>query len=65
MSYNCLDRHVESGHGERTALIWEGNNPDEDKTFTYNQLLADVQKFSNVLKAHGVEKVIVSVSTCR
>jgi len=56
VSYNCLDRHVESGHGERTALIWEGNNPDEDKTFTYNQLLADVQKFSNVLKAHGVEK---------
>ncbi len=56
VSYNCLDRHVEDGHGERTALIWEGNNPDEDKTFTYNELLADVQQFANVLKANGVEK---------
>ncbi len=56
VSYNCLDRHVEAGYGERTALIWEGNNPDEDKTFTYNQLLSEVQKFANVLKAHGVEK---------
>jgi len=56
VSYNCLDRHVEDGYGERTALIWEGNNPSEDKTFTYNELLGDVQKFANVLKAHGVEK---------
>ena len=56
VSYNCLDRHVEDGFGERTALIWEGNNPDEDKTFTYNQLLAEVQQFSNVLKDHGVVK---------
>jgi len=56
VSYNCLDRHVEDGFGERTALIWEGNNPNEDKTFTYNELLGDVQKFANVLKAHGVEK---------
>ena len=56
VSYNCLDRHVEDGYGERTALIWEGNNPTEDKTFTYNELLSDVQKFSNVLKARGVEK---------
>lgn len=56
VSYNCLDRHVEAGYGERTALIWEGNNPSEDKKFTYNELLADVQKFANVLKANGVEK---------
>ncbi len=56
VSYNCLDRHVEAGHGERKALIWEGNNPDEDKTFTYSQLLDEVQKFANVLKAHGVKK---------
>ncbi|NQV50999.1 MAG: acetate--CoA ligase [Candidatus Marinimicrobia bacterium] len=56
VSYNCLDRHVEAGFGDRTALIWEGNNPTEDKTFTYNQLLAEVQKFANVLKAHGVVK---------
>ncbi len=56
VSYNCLDRHVEDGYGDRTALIWEGNNPNEDKTFTYSELLGDVQKFANVLKAHGVEK---------
>ena len=56
VSYNCLDRHVEDGYGERTALIWEGNNPTEDKTFTYKELLGDVQKFANVLKAHGVVK---------
>ena len=56
VSYNCLDRHVEDGYGDRTALIWEGNNPTEDKTFTYTELLSDVQKFANVLKAHGVVK---------
>ena len=56
VSYNCLDRHVEDGHGDRTALIWEGNNPTEDKKFTYTELLGDVQKFANVLKAKGVEK---------
>ncbi|NQV41128.1 MAG: acetate--CoA ligase [Candidatus Marinimicrobia bacterium] len=56
VSYNCLDRHVEDGYGDRTALIWEGNNPTEDKTFTYTELLGDVQKFANVLKAHGVVK---------
>ncbi|MBC8193328.1 MAG: acetate--CoA ligase [Candidatus Marinimicrobia bacterium] len=56
VSYNCLDRHVEDGYGERTALIWEGNNPTEDKKFTYKELLGDVQKFANVLKAHGVVK---------
>jgi acetyl-CoA synthetase len=56
ISYNCLDRHVEAGHGDKTALIWEGNDPDEAKTFTYAELLAAVQKFANVLKSHGVQK---------
>lgn len=56
VSYNCIDRHIEAGHGEQTALIWEGNNPDEDKSLTYNQLLTEVSKFANVLKANGVEK---------
>ena len=54
--YNCLDRHVESGHGDETALIWEGNNPSEDKTFTFNELLQEVKFFSNVLKSQGVKK---------
>jgi len=56
VSYNCLDRHVEAGHGEQTAIIWEGNNPEEDQAFTYGELLAEVQKFANVLKSIGVEK---------
>ncbi len=56
VSYNCLDRHVEAGHGDRTALIWEGNNPEEDRHFTYAELLKKVQKFANVLKGLGVEK---------
>ena len=56
VSYNCLDRHVESGNGDRTALIWEGNNPEEDKHYSYNELLVEVKKFSNVLIDLGVEK---------
>ncbi|SUZ99810.1 uncharacterized protein METZ01_LOCUS52664 [marine metagenome] len=56
VSYNCLDRHVEAGHGDQTAIIWEGNNPEEDQAFTYSELLAEVQKFANVLKSLGVDK---------
>ena len=56
VSYNCLDRHVEAGDGDRTALIWEGNNPEEDQHFSYNDLVSEVQKFANVLKRLGVEK---------
>ena len=54
--YNCLDRHVEAGHGDETAIIWEGNDPSEDKTFSFSELLAEVKKFANVLKAQGIEK---------
>ena len=56
VSYNCLDRHVESGQGDKTAIIWEGNNPSEDKSFTYSELLFQVKKFANVLKNLGIEK---------
>lgn len=56
VAYNCLDRHVESGHGDQTALIWEGNNPAEDKKFTYKELTDEVSKFANVLKSNGIEK---------
>ena len=54
--YNCLDRHIEAGHGDATAIIWEGNDPSEDKTFSYSELLTEVKKFANVLKAQGIEK---------
>lgn len=54
--YNCLDRHVENGYGDETAIIWEGNDPSEDKTFTFNELLVEVKKFANVLKTYNIEK---------
>ena len=56
VSYNCLDRHVENGHGDDTAIIWEGNEPTQDKTYTYKELLDEVQKFANVLKSKGIKK---------
>jgi len=56
ISYNCLDRHVESGHGDQTALIWEGNDTHEDKKISYKQLLDEVCKFANALKKLGVKK---------
>jgi acetyl-CoA synthetase len=56
VSYNCLDRHVEAGHGNQTAIIWEGNDPSESKHISYSELLEQVSKFANVLKAHGVKK---------
>jgi acetyl-CoA synthetase len=56
VSYNCLDRHVENGHGDDTAIIWEGNEPTSDKTYTYKELLDEVQKFANVLKSKGIKK---------
>ena len=42
--YNCVDRHVEAGRGEATALIWEGNDPSESKTYSYAELQTEVQK---------------------
>ncbi|MEL0173758.1 MAG: acetate--CoA ligase [bacterium] len=56
VSYNCLDRHVEMGNGDKTAIIWEGNNPAEDKKYSYSELLIEVKKFANVLKSNGVIK---------
>ena len=55
-SYNCLDVHVENGRADKTALIWQGDEPDQQQTFTYSELLAEVNKCANVLKNLGVEK---------
>lgn len=55
-SYNCLDRHVEQGHGDETAIIWEGNEPGESRSFSYRDLLTEVCRLANVLKAHGVKR---------
>ncbi len=56
VAYNCLDRHIEDGKGDKTALIWVGDEPDQGKTYTYNDLLVEVNKFANVLKDHGIGK---------
>jgi acetyl-CoA synthetase len=55
VSYNCLDRHVEGGRGDKVAFHWEGE-PGDSRTITYAELLADVQRFANVLKGLGVAK---------
>tara|TARA_Y100001970_G_scaffold239390_1_gene301321 strand:- start:33582 stop:35537 length:1956 start_codon:yes stop_codon:yes gene_type:complete len=55
VSYNCLDRHVEAGRGDRTALIWEGE-PGDARTFTYAELHREVSRFANVLRSLGIKK---------
>ena len=55
-SYNCIDRHIENGFGNEDAIIWEGNDPNQSRTFTYNDLLKEVSRFSNALKDLGVKK---------
>ncbi len=54
-SYNCLDRHVEAGGGDKVAYYWEGE-PGEERAITYRELLDEVCRFANALRALGVEK---------
>ena len=54
-SYNCLDRHVEAGGGEKVAYFWEGE-PGEERVITYAQLLDEVCRFANGLRSIGVKK---------
>lgn len=55
VSYNCLDRHVEAGYGDQTAIIWQGNNLEESRKITYGELLAQVSRTANALKSLGVK----------
>jgi len=55
ISYNCLDRHVEAGRGDRIAFHWRGEDGTE-RDITYAQLLADVERFANALKDLGIRK---------
>jgi acetyl-CoA synthetase len=55
VSYNCLDRHVEAGRGDKVAYHWEGE-PGDTRTITYADLLDEVQRFANALKDLGVAK---------
>jgi acetyl-CoA synthetase len=54
-SVNCLDRHVEAGGGDKVAYHWEGE-PGEERAITYRELLEEVCRFANALKALGVER---------
>ena len=52
---NCLDRHL-AERGDQTAIIWEGDEPDQQRHISYKELHEDVCKFANVLKANGAKK---------
>jgi acetyl-CoA synthetase len=55
VSYNCIDRHLKR-RASQTAIIWEGDNPYDDKKITYGELHAQVCRMANVMKRHGVKK---------
>ena len=55
LCYNCVDRHVENGRADKTAILWEGE-PGEVRKLTFRELHAEVQKFANVLKGLGIQK---------
>ena len=54
MSYNCLDRHIEAGLGDKIAYHWEGE-PGDTRTFTYQELLTEVSRFANVMTGLGLQ----------
>ena len=55
VSYNCLDRHLDT-RGDQVAIIWEGDDPEEDKSITYRELHEQVCRLANGLKSRGVKK---------
>ncbi|RBP15556.1 acetyl-coenzyme A synthetase [Roseiarcus fermentans] len=55
VAYNCVDRHLEK-RGDQVAIIWEGDNPNEQRLITYRELSEEVNRFANVLHWHGVKK---------
>ena len=54
-SYNCLDRHVKAGRGNKAAIIWEGE-PGDERVLTYRDMWREVNKFANVLKKLGIKR---------
>ena len=55
VSYNCLDRHL-AERGDKPAILWEGDEPGEERRITFRELHAEVCKLANVLKSRGVRK---------
>lgn len=56
VSYNCLERNIERGLGDKVAYIWEGNEPSDSSKITYKELHDQVVNFSAVLRGHGVKR---------
>ena len=65
-SYNCLDRHVNNGHGNAKAIIWDSPVTGSKETFTYRQVLDEVETLAGVMREEGVRKgdVVLIYSTC-
>src|SRR5215475_8114936 len=66
LSYNCLDRHLDTWRKNKAAIIWE-SEPGEVRTYTYQQLLTEVSKFANVLKSLGIkagDRVAIYMGMC-
>ena len=65
VAYNCLDRHVEAGNGDRVALLWEGE-PGDERRVTYAELTDEVKRLANVARgARRRRRATASRSTCR
>ena len=56
VAYNCLDRHVNAGNGDRVAIIWEADEPGQVRKFTYTELLKEVSKVANGMRDFGLKK---------
>jgi acetyl-CoA synthetase len=56
VAYNCIDRHVKAGNGDRVAIIWEADEPGQVRTFTYSELLKEVSKVGNAMRSKGLKK---------
>ena len=56
VTYNCVDRHVEAGNGDKVAYYWEGEPEDERRTITFADLQGEVVRLANALKKLGVQK---------
>ncbi|HEX4769019.1 MAG TPA: acetate--CoA ligase [Lichenihabitans sp.] len=55
VAHNCIDRHL-AARGDKTAILWEGDDPNQSKRISYRELHAEVCRFANVLKGQGVRK---------
>ena len=55
VAFNCIDRHVQAGNGNRVALLWEGDEPGENRKITFSQLLEEVSKVAALLKSYELD----------